>query len=151
MLPYIDNQDLACRQGEEGTLSLEVLILTPLPAIGTLDVHNQDVVGQLDGSFGSGLLFVFGHPYSLCGLPAFRLGHDTELGPEQVVQQGGLARGLGAEDGDEVIVEAGLGDVGLGEVVVQAGAVTRKSVGLARLARWPRLEAAGEAREDERN
>lgn len=130
MLPDVDNQNLTRCQGKEGTLSLKVLVFASLAAIGTLDVHNQDVVGQLDGAISGGFLLVLGHPYSLGSLPTFRLGHDTELGPEEVVQQGGLARGLGAEDGDEVVVEASLGDLGLDEVVVQMRAGFRVSVEL---------------------
>lgn len=128
VLPNIDNQDLTRCQGKEGALSFKVLIFASFAAIGALDVHNQDVVGQLDSTVGGGFFLVLGHPNSLCGLPTLGLGHDTELGPEEVIQQGRLARGLGAEDGDEVVVEASLRDPGLGEVVVQVGAGFRMLV-----------------------
>jgi hypothetical protein len=36
-----------------------------------------------------------------------------------VVEQGGLAGGLGAEDGDQVVVEAGFGNVAFGEIVIE--------------------------------
>lgn len=121
MFPNIDYQNLARRQGKEGALSLKVLVLASLATVGTLDVHYQDIVSQLDGAFGASFLLVLGHPYSLGCLPAFRLGHDTELGPEEVVQQGGLARGLGAEHRDEMVIEAGLGDLGLDQVVIEMG------------------------------
>jgi hypothetical protein len=62
---------------------------------------------------------LLGHPYALGGLAALGLGHDGEGGAEEVVEQGGLAGGLGAKDGDEVVVEASVGDVGDLEVVVE--------------------------------
>jgi len=45
-----------------------------------------------------------------------------------VVQQGGLAGRLGAEDGDQVVVEAGLGDAVLGEVLIEMRATEEKLV-----------------------
>lgn len=56
------------------------------------------------------------HPDTLGRLLPLLLGHDAELGSEEVVQKGGFAGGLGAEDGDEVVVEAGGGDMFVGEI-----------------------------------
>lgn len=117
VLPDVDNQDLACRKGKQGTLSLKILVLASFAAVGTFNVHDQNVVGQLDRAIGSRLLLVLGHPYSLCGLPALGLGHDAELGAKEVVEQGGLSSRLGTEDGDDVVVEAGGGDMALDKVV----------------------------------
>ena len=117
MFPDVDDQDLTRSKGKKGTLALEVLVLAALATVCTLDIHNQDVVGHLS------LVLVLGHPDALCGLATFPLGHDAELGAEQVVQESRLAGGLGAEDGDEVVVEAGLGDVCLVEVLIEVGVV----------------------------
>ena len=109
VLPDVDEQDLTGGQGKQGALPLKVLVLAALAAVRTLDVHDKDVVGHL----GAGALdtLVLGHPNALCGLLALVLGHDRELGAEEVVEQGRLAGGLGAEDGDKMIIEAGLGDM----------------------------------------
>lgn len=123
VLPYVYDQNLARRQSEQGTLALEVLILASLAAVCTFHVHNEDVLGQLDSTARGGAFLVLGHPYSLCGLSPFTLAHDTEVGAEEIVQQGGLSGGLGAEDGNEVVVEARLGDLCFDEVIIENGAV----------------------------
>ena len=79
------------------------------------DIHDHDVLGHR-------ALLVFGHPYSLSRLASLCLGHDIELGSEEVIQQGGLSGRLRAEHGDEVVVEACIGDIGALEIFVQRGA-----------------------------
>ena len=64
-------------------------------------------------------LLVLGHPYSLCGLPPLGLGHHIEFGAKEVVQQGRLARRLRAKDGNKVIVEASLCDLGKLEICIK--------------------------------
>jgi hypothetical protein len=103
VFPDVDNEDFAGREREESTLALEVLILSAFPSVCTLDIHNQDVLGHAGAALVS---LVLAHPYSLCGLTAFLLGHDTELCAEEVVEQGRLARRLRSEDGNQVVVEA---------------------------------------------
>jgi hypothetical protein len=117
VLPDVDDEDLAGSEGEECALPLKVLVLASLAAVGTLDVHDEDIVGHLGpGALGA---LVLGHPDALGSLASLGLGHDGEGGAEEVVEQGGLAGGLGAKDGDEVVVEASVGDVGDLEVVVE--------------------------------
>lgn len=124
VLPDIDNQNLACRQGKQSALAFKVLIFTTLASIGALHVHNEDILGQLDSATRCGIFLVLGHPYSFGGLASFTLAHDTKLGAKEVVQQGGFAGGLGTEDGDEMVVEAGLGNMCLDKVVVEDGAIS---------------------------
>jgi hypothetical protein len=50
VFPDVDNQDLAGGQREQGTLALKVLVLSTFAAVGTLDIHDQDVVCHLDGT-----------------------------------------------------------------------------------------------------
>jgi hypothetical protein len=57
-------------------------------------------------------------------LAALCFRHDGEVGAKEVVQQGGLSGGLGAEDGNEVVVETRIGDIGYMEILVDVGAVT---------------------------
>lgn len=135
MLPNVDNQDLAGRQRKEGALALKVLVLTPFAPVGALDVHDENVVGHARARVGGALALqlVLGQPDALGGLAPLEVGHDAELGAEQVVEQGRLAGGLGAEDGDEMVVEAGIGDAFEGEVLGEVGAaVVLMSVGLDR-------------------
>ena len=106
MFPDVDDQDLAGGQCEQGTLALKVLVLSTFAAVGTFDVHDQDVVCHLDGTSFGLVALVLAHPYSFCGLAAFRLGHDTKVGAEEVVEQSALSGALAAKDGDEVVVEA---------------------------------------------
>jgi hypothetical protein len=73
VFPDVDNQDLAGGQSEQGTLALKVLVLSTLAAVGTLDIHDQDVVCHLDGTSFGLVALVLAHPYSLCGLAALRL------------------------------------------------------------------------------
>lgn len=117
VLPDVDDQDLAGSQGEQGALALKVLVLAALSAVGALDVHDEDVIGHLGA--GALLALVLGHPDTLRSLATLRLGHDGEVGAEEVVEQGRLSGGLGAKDGDEVVVEARLGDRGELEVLVE--------------------------------
>ena len=125
VLPDVDDQNLARGQSKERALALKVLVLAALATVGALDVHDQDVVGHGGSVPGCAGPLVLGHPDSLGGLAAGRLGHDAELGLEQVVEQGRLARRLRPEHGDEVVVEAGLGDAGLAEVVIEVRAARR--------------------------
>lgn len=120
MFPDVDNQDLARREREEGALALKVLILAPFATVGPFDVHDQDVPSRfvflggitiLDGS-----LLVLGHPDSLGGLSTVRLGHDPEIGAEEMIEECRFARRLRAEDGDEMVIEAGRGDIFAGEI-----------------------------------
>jgi hypothetical protein len=122
MLPYVDNQDFACGQREEGAFALKVLVLAALATVGALDIHDEDIVGHLGISIARAFPLVLGHPYSLCCLAPIRLRHNTELGAEEVVEQRRLARRLRAEDRDQMVVEAGFGDVGFGEVVIEVRA-----------------------------
>jgi len=55
-------------------------------------------------------------------LATFGFRHDGEVGAKEVVEQGGLSGGLGAEDGDEVVVETRIGDIGYLEILVDVGA-----------------------------
>jgi hypothetical protein len=106
VFPDVDNQDLAGGQGEQSTLALKVLVLSTFAAIGTLDVHDENVVCHLDSTSFGLVALILAHPYSLCGLAALRLGHDTKVGAEQVVEQSTLSSALASKDGDEVVVEA---------------------------------------------
>lgn len=115
VLPDVDEQDLAGGEGKEGALSLKVLVLAALTTVGTLDVHDEDVVGHLLA--GALTALVLGHPDALGGLATLRFGHDSELGAKEIVEEGRLAGGLGAKDGDEVVVEACIGNVRHLEVV----------------------------------
>lgn len=123
VLPNIEDQDLARGERKECTLALKVLVLAALATVGSLDVHDENVVGH----FGAGALgpLVLGHPNALCGLPTLRLGHDGEVGAKEVVEEGRLAGGLGTEDGDEVVVEAGISDGGELQIVVEVVATLR--------------------------
>lgn len=122
VLPDVDNQYLTCRQSEQGAFTLKILILASFATISTLDVHDQDILGQLDTATRGGFFLILGHPYSFSGLTTLAFAHYTELGAKEIIQQGGFAGGLGTEDGDEVVVEARLSDVCLHEVVVEDGA-----------------------------
>lgn len=104
VFPDVDNQDLAGGQRKESTLALEILVLTALSTIGTLNVHDEDIVGHLGTC--TRLSLVLGHPDTLCGLATLGFRHDRELGAEEVVEQSGLSGRLRAEDGDEVVIEA---------------------------------------------
>ena len=105
MLPDIDHKYFACRQRKQRALPLEVLIFASLATICALDIHHQDVVSHLCRT-----RLVLGKPYPLGRLPPLRLRHNTELGIEEGIEEGGFSRGLGSEDGDEVVVETRLGD-----------------------------------------
>lgn len=73
VFPDVDNQDLAGSQCEQSTLALKVLVLSTFAAIGTFNVHDQDVVCHLDGASFSLVALVLAHPYSFGGLATFRL------------------------------------------------------------------------------
>lgn len=103
MLPDIDDQDLARRQSEQGALALKVLVLAALATVGTLNIHDQNVFRHAPGTIHA---LVLAHPYALGGLTALLLGHDTKLGAKEVVEERGFSRGLRAEDGYEVVIEA---------------------------------------------
>jgi hypothetical protein len=121
VLPDVDDQYLASGQCEEGALALKILVFAALATVGALNIHYQYVIRHLLVRVPS-LSLVLGHPDALGGLPAFGLGHDAELGAEEVVEQGGLSGRLRAEDGDEVVVEACLGHVCFLEVCIDVGA-----------------------------
>lgn len=104
MLPDVDYQDLAGRQGEQGTFAFKVLVFSSFSSIGAFDIHDQDVLCHAGATC---LALVLAHPDALCGLAALLLGHDAELGAEEIVEQGRLAGRLRAEDGYEVVVESG--------------------------------------------
>lgn len=122
MFPDVDDENLAGRQGEEGALALKVLVLAAFSAVGSLHVHDENIVRHLGGAAVGALPLVLGHPYSLGRLAALRLGHDTKFGAEEMVEESRLACRLGAEDGDEMVIEAGLGDVGPLEVSIEVRA-----------------------------
>jgi hypothetical protein len=120
VLPDVDNQDLAGRKRKQRTLALKVLVLSPLAAVGALDIHDQDVLRHARAALGP---FVLAHPDALGGLAALLLGHDAELRAKEVVEQRRFARRLRAEDGYEVVVEArgdDLLDVEVGGNVIAA-------------------------------
>jgi len=120
VLPDIHNQNLTRRQRKKRTLPLKILVFTALAAIRTFHIHNQDVFRHT--IIATGLPFILAHPYPLCSLPPFLLGHDPELCFEKVVKECGFPRRLGAEDGDEVVIEAGRDDFFEVEVSRQVGA-----------------------------
>lgn len=119
VLPNIHNEDLTRRKGKKCTLALEILVLTSLTTIGTFHIHHEDVVRhpRAIGRRGIGLLLVLRQPDTLGCLPALHLGHDGELRAEELVEQSGLSGGLRSKHGDEVVVEAGGGDIFEGEVL----------------------------------
>ena len=117
MLPDIDNQDLARGKSEERTLALEILVLSSLTAVGAFDVHDKNVLGHLKGAIDCFL--VFRHPYSLGGLLTLDLRHNTEACAKEVVKESRLSSRLGTEDGNEVVVEASIGNVGDAQVGVE--------------------------------
>lgn len=121
MLPNVDNQDLTCSQCKQSAFPLKVLILAALAAVRPLDVHDQNVVGHGRGPGRTGRALVFRQPYSLCRLLAGGLGHDAKVGLEQIVEQSRFAGRLRTENGDEVVVEAGLGHVCFAQVVIEIG------------------------------
>lgn len=111
VLPDVDNEHLTSRKRKESTLALKVLILATFAAVSTFHVHNQDVIRHaLAGAFLT-LLLILLKPDTLRRLPPLQLRHDRELRAEEVVQQGGLSGRLGAEHGDEMVVEAGGRDI----------------------------------------
>lgn len=124
VFPDVDDEDFAGGERKEGTLSLKVLVLSSFATVGTFDIHDENVVGHLFACAFDAL--VFGHPYALGRLATLRLRHDGELGAEEIVEERRLAGGLGAEDGYEVVVEAGVGDVRHPEVVGDVGTVARR-------------------------
>lgn len=128
VLPDVHNQDLARREGKQRALPLKILVLAALAAVGALDVHDQDVVRDSDCvvALAALLPLVLGEPYPLGRLPPLGLGHYGELGAEEHVEQGRLAGRLRPEDGDEVVVEARIDDVGLLEVRVEVRAAGRE-------------------------
>lgn len=103
VLPDVDDEHLARGKCKQGALALKVLVLSALPAVGALDVHDQDVLGHAGAAL---LALVLAHPDALGRLPPLLLGHDAELCAEEVVEQRRLARRLRAEDGYQVVVEA---------------------------------------------
>lgn len=135
VLPDIHNEDLARRKSEQGTLPLEILVLATLATVGPLDVHDENVIGHLYlGVAGSASLpLILREPYALGGLPPLGLGHYGELGAEQVVEEGRLAGRLRSEDGNEVVVESSIGNIGLAEVGYQVGAANKVVATLLRL------------------
>lgn len=121
MLPDVDNKDFAGGQSEKRTFSFEILVFATFATIGSLDIHDENIVGHLCAA--TLLALVLGHPDTFRGLATFRLGHDGEFGAKEVVQEGRFAGRLGAEDGNEVVVEARVGDICDLEVVVEVLAV----------------------------
>jgi len=101
MLPDVDNQDFGSGKGEQSTLPLKVLILTPFSSVSALDIHDQDVFRHL-----ALVLLILAHPDALCGLTSLILRHDTEASAKQGIEQGTLSRTLRAKDTDDVVVEA---------------------------------------------
>jgi hypothetical protein len=85
VFPDVDDEDLARGKRKEGALAFKVLVLSSLSAVGTLDIHNQDIFRHVGATL---LPLVLAHPYSLCGLTTLLLGHDAELGTEEVIEEG---------------------------------------------------------------
>lgn len=81
VLPDVDNQDFTGRQRKESGLALKVLVFTSLATICTLDVHHQDIICHRRF-----LILVLGHPDTLGGLSSLQLGHDREMGSEEMVE-----------------------------------------------------------------
>ena len=120
VLPDVDDQNLTGGQRKEGTFALKVLVLTTLSTVCTLDVHDEDVLRHWGAC--ACLLLVLGHPDTLGSLATLGFRHDGEVGAKEVVEQGGLSGGLGTKDGDEVVVETRIGDIGYLEIFVDVGA-----------------------------
>lgn len=127
VFPDVDDEDLARGQGEKSTLALKVLVLASLSAVGTLDVHDENVLGHARAAL---LTLVLAHPDSLCGLATLLLRHDAKLGAEEVVEERRLARGLRAKDGNEVVVEASGDDFLNTEVRRQISAAWRVDISI---------------------
>ena len=83
VFPDIDNQDLARRKSKQGALALKVLVLSALPPVCALDVHDQDVLGHARATLGT---LVLAHPDTLCSLPSLLFAHNTKLGLEERIQ-----------------------------------------------------------------
>lgn len=113
MLPDVDDKHLTRRKCKQSALALKVLVLATLTPIRTFNVHHQDVVchARFLVRASLALLLIVRQPDTLGRLPALELGHDGELRAKEVVEQGGLAGRLGAKHGDEMVVEAGRGDI----------------------------------------
>ena len=126
MLPYIHDQNLTRGEGKQGGLPLKVLVFAPLATVGALDVHDEDIVGHVRARGVRGL--VVRQPDSFGGLPPIGFLHDAEIRVEEGVEKGGFAGRLGAEDGDQMIVEADGGDVGKLEVFRQVWTVGGESI-----------------------
>lgn len=141
VFPDVDQENFTSSQGKKGTLSLEILVFSTLSAVGTLDVHDENVICHL-GS-GTCLALVLGQPDTLGRLTAFRLGHDRECGAEEVVQEGRLSRRLRSKHGDEVVVEACLGNVHGLEIVVEVAAMTARDFALASTLARTRITTTG--------
>lgn len=139
VFPDVDQENLTSSEGKQGALSLEILVLSTFSAVGTLDIHNENVICHR-GS-GTCLALVLGQPDTLSRLTAFRLGHDRECGAEEVVQEGRLSRRLRSKHGDEVVVEACLGNVHGLEVVVEVAAMAARDFALA--STLPRITTTG--------
>lgn len=121
VLPNIDDENLACRERKERTLALKVLILTSLAAVGSLHVHNQDVIRHALRCASLALLLVVRQPDTLGRLPSLQLRHNRELSAKQLVEQCRLSGGLRTEDGDEVVVETSRCDIFERQILGQVG------------------------------
>lgn len=104
MLPNVHNQHFAGCKRKQSALALEILVLSTLSTICALNVHNKNILRHTVPAL---FAFVLAHPYSLRRLPTLLLGHHAKLCAEEVVKEGRLSGGLRAEDGYEVVVEAG--------------------------------------------
>jgi len=116
VLPYIDNQDLACCQRKQCALSFKILILSSFPAVGAFDVHDQDVIRHVLSSSIPVIPLVLRHPDSFRRLLPICLRHHPKFGTEKVVEKRRFPRRLGPEDGYEVVIEASLSNLFEGDV-----------------------------------
>jgi hypothetical protein len=119
LLPNVHDQHFASGQGEQGAFALEILVLSAFAAIGAFHIHDKNVLRHSEGAirvFHAGVVPVLCEPDALCGLAAFVVGHDTELRTEKEIEQSRFASRLGPEDGDEVVIEAGVGDMFEGQI-----------------------------------
>lgn len=85
MFPDVDDQHLACREGEQGAFPFKVLILASFPAVCPFHVHDKDIIRHARIRIFM-LRLVFRHPDALCGLSSLPIGHDRELSSEQMIQ-----------------------------------------------------------------
>jgi hypothetical protein len=78
VLPQVNDENLRAGEGEECTLSLEVLVLASLSTVGSLYVHDKEWVGRSGPA----------HPYALGGLLTACFIHDVKGSAKEAVKEG---------------------------------------------------------------